>query len=162
MSQAMLPDRTVPLRLVPNTRGQRPDTRLRKIIDISPFPSKVGAYAIRFEHRVIPRLSGGSQILKIGCSKPPAGFKHRFDQYNHQSGVTTSTTPLFDLLAERSQSANVAVMYYLSQQAGADAVVVDLYYARDDGPDSRAIERALMRRYHEAHFEHPPLNTGNS
>lgn len=162
MSQLKAPDFIVPLKLIPNSGGRTPEARLQLVIDTSPFPTNPGAYVIRYNGHMIPRLKGFSPILKIGKSDRRAGFKERFRQYNHQKDVTVSKVPLCDLLAERPQRTNVAIMYYLAHQAISAPVVVDLYAETAGGPDAYLIERALLRRYMEEHFELPPLNTGQN
>lgn len=151
------PDRTVDLKLVPNTGGRSAEIRKRRRIDVNEFPENKGVYVIRYRDKQIPRLRGMSPIIRIGQAAAAEGFKKRFVEYNSQQDITTSGLSLFDLLEQRSQKTNVYLMYFLTHWAEYSEIVVDLYFA-DTGQTQ--LERTLLRDYLEQHHEYPPLNSG--
>lgn len=153
----MKPKKTVTLSLRPNIKGRSEETRKRLLIDISVFPEDIGAYAIRFEKQRINRFKGESNILKIGCTE--AGFKNRFQNYNHQSDMTVKGSDLYLALKERSQKTNVRLMHFLSHRDCADQIMVDLYFTKS-GEEAKQLEYSLIKNYIMKHGELPPLNFG--
>src|SRR5207247_8499201 len=89
---SMTLNNTVELILLMNDGGRTEITRRLLLIDLSGFCDTCGAYVIRFESRLIPRLQGSSPILKIG--QTTNGFLDRFTNYNHQTALTCARISL--------------------------------------------------------------------
>ncbi|WP_036799524.1 hypothetical protein [Photobacterium marinum] len=148
---------TETLTLVSNSGGRTEETRKRKIIETSNFKNEIGAYVIRYKSHKIPRFSGYSSILKIGCTTD--GFQNRFKNYNHQSDMTVVGTDLLECLKVRSQKTNVRLMHFLAHVDHPDEIVID-FYSSDEEHSPEELEYALIKDYFLAHNELPPLNFG--
>src|SRR5258706_1485963 len=154
----MVPNKTIELRLRPNERGRTEKTRNRLRIDLSEFCHTCGAYVIRFDTRLIPRLVGESRVLKIG--ETTDGFLNRFSNYNHQDWLTCVQMSLSEALVQgSSQLTNAYLMFLLPRLLEWDRVFVDFHFA-SESVTTDDLQRSLLESYLNTHLEAPPLNLG--
>lgn len=154
----MVPHKTIELKLRPNVHGRTEETRKRLRIDLSEFCQTCGAYVIRFDKRLIPRLVGENSILKIG--ETTDGFLNRFNNYNHQDSLTCAQITLSQaLLRGATQVTNAYLMFMLPRLRELDRVFIDFYFA-SPSLTTEALQETLLSAYLDAHLEAPPLNLG--
>lgn len=150
----LAPNSTIKVRMLGNSKSRIKEYSDRLLIDLAEFPEAVaGVYVLRFAARTVARLRGESAILKIGQSG--ASFRGRFKAYNGKSVATQHPGNLGELLNWCTNAkTEFQLMWLLPKLLEKDEVALDLFIT--DQP--KLLEKKLLLRHLEEHWELPPLN----
>ncbi len=156
MDFGVVPDLTISLRLVANSRSPFTDYRERQRIDLIDFPDdQCGVYVMRFVDHVFPRLRGESSILKVGESG--ISFRRRFASYNGKNEATTFPGGLADLTNWcTAAKTEFQFMWLVPRLLELGPIVVDLYYTAD----TKQLQGRFLLQCLDRYWDMPPLNRG--
>lgn len=113
------------------------------------IPDKSGVY-ILINGKEISRLNGKSDILKIGITKS-RGLSERLMDYLDYS---------YYKKYEKPSKEKVTYWKVVRAMIGLDLNVKVAWKEETDYEERKKLQRKLLLRYEDDHYEFPPLNTG--